>query len=253
VNNFVAVMRRLSGAMRRLSHGEGPPADGSPTRRNSTGERRNSTGEPRRTRSVFATRLQGARMQISVLRPSQAFNSDSEVVKWAVTLLPATAGGATLACLLEVGDDGVALRDDEGTLGTFRIDELSGWSAIQNTFYFIGESVGKVECRTAAEEDATAIAAACRRAAEAMVERMKEEGDGEDDEEEEEGEGAYASNYDGADVEEGGGSGLRMSNSEAGLRGLERAREAARRRAAARAVEDAGASSSSAPKDEAFV
>ena len=68
-----------------------------------------------------------------------------------------------------------------------------------------------------------------------------------------EGEGAYASNYDGADVEEGGGSGLRMSNSEAGLRGLERAREAARRRAAARAVEDAGASSSSAPKDEAFV
>ena len=86
-----------------------------------------------------------------------------------------------------------------------------------------------------------------------MVERMKEEGDGEDDEEEEEGEGAYASNYDGADVEEGGGSGLRMSNSEAGLRGLERAREAARRRAAARAVEDAGASSSSAPKDEAFV
>ena len=113
--------------MRRLSHGEGPPADGSPdgTRRNSTGERRNSTGEPRRTRSVFATRLQGARMQISVLRPSQAFNSDSEVVKWAVSLLPATAGGATLACLLEVGDDGVALRDDEGTLGTFRIDELS--------------------------------------------------------------------------------------------------------------------------------
>ena len=101
-------------------------------------------------------------MQISVLRPSQAFNSDSEVVKWAVTLLPATAGGATLACLLEVGDDGVALRDDEGTLGTFRIDELSGWSAIQSTFYFIGESVGKVECRTAAEEDATAIAAAVR-------------------------------------------------------------------------------------------
>ena len=101
-----------------------------------------------------------------------------------MTLLPATAGGATLACLLEVGDDGVALRDDEGTLGTFRIDELSGWSAIQNTFYFIGESVGKVECRTAAEEDATAIAAACRRAAEAMVERMKEEGDGEDDDEE---------------------------------------------------------------------
>ena len=247
-------MRRLSGAMRRLSHGEGPPDDSPGTRRNSTGERRNSTGEPRRTRSVFATRLQGARMQISVLRPSQAFNSDSEVVKWAVTLLPATAGGATLACLLEVGDDGVALRDDEGTLGTFRIDELSGWSAIQNTFYFIGESVGKVECRTAAEEDATAIAAACRRAAEAMVERMKEEGDGEeDDDDEEEGEGAYASNYDGADVEEGGGSGLRMSNSEAGLRGLERAREAARRRAAARAVEDAGASSSSAPKDEAFV
>ena len=236
-------MSRLSGA------GAASPTDGSPggTRRNSTGERRNSTGEPRRTRSVFATRLQGARMQISVLRPSQAFNSDSEVVKWAVTLLPATAGGATLACLLEVGDDGVALRDDEGTLGTFRIDELSGWSAIQNTFYFIGESVGKVECRTAAEEDATAIAAACRRAAEAMVERMKEEGDGEDDDDEEE-EGAYASNYDGADVEEGGGSGLRMSNSEAGLRGLERAREAARRRAAARAIEDAGAANSSAPR-----
>ena len=54
-----------------------------------------------------------------------------------------------------------ALRDDEGTLGTFRIDELSGWSAAGSTFYFIGEAAGKVECQTT---DGDAIAAACAEA-----------------------------------------------------------------------------------------